>query len=96
MLSTMSDKADVAKSQVICSHFNHIVHGDPMGASHGVMPLGDDRHGFSPSKQLKNPELCDDICFQAACYLIVVMARMSHIFSDAAATTGNAETETVH
>jgi hypothetical protein len=95
MLSTMSEKADTSKSQVLCSHFNHIVHGDPIGASHGTVALGGDSYGFSPSKQLKNPDLCDDICLQGACYLIVLMARMIQIFADAPAVSPHPGKESV-
>ena len=80
MLSTMSENVDVAAAQEICNHFNHIVHGDPIGASHGIITLDNGTPGFSPSKQLNSPDLCDDICFQSLCFLSVLMCRMVQIF----------------
>jgi hypothetical protein len=80
MLSTMSEKVDVAAAQELCNRFNHILHGDPAGASHGIITLDDGTPGFSPSKQLNNPSLCDDICFHALSFLIVLTARMAQIF----------------
>jgi hypothetical protein len=80
MLSTMHGEADFEQAQQICSAFNHVVHGDPIGSSYNLVPLDLGGLGYSVSKMLDNPELCDLICFQSYCYLVVLMARMVACF----------------
>ncbi len=60
--------------------FGHVVHGDPVGAGFNLINLGDRGLGYAVGKALSEPELCDFICFQSYCYLIVIMARMSACF----------------
>jgi len=83
MLSTMSSKCDIHAAQAICDSFNPVVHGSPGAASWNLIDLGDRGMGYSVSKVIDRPDLCDSICFQAYCYLIVLMAMMSACFPDA-------------
>ncbi|MFC2018844.1 hypothetical protein ACFLU4_02655 [Chloroflexota bacterium] len=80
MLETMSDKHDISKAKQICKVFNHIVHGDPVGANWNLVRLSDYGLGYSVGKVINDPELCDFICFQSYCYLIVLMGMMAACF----------------
>jgi hypothetical protein len=80
MLETMSDKHDVSEAKQICDVFNHIVHGDPVAADWNLVHLTDDSLGYSIGKIINDPELCDFICFQSYCYLIVLMGMMAACF----------------
>jgi hypothetical protein len=82
MLATMSGEADIEQAMQICRTFNHIVHGDPVGSSFNVVELTSGRMGYSVGKALTEPELCDFICFQSYCYLIVLMSRTAGCFPD--------------
>ncbi|MFH1618277.1 MAG: hypothetical protein ABIG11_00060 [bacterium] len=79
MLATMNKEADTKQAKEFCDDFNHLVHGDPVGASYNLVKL-DSGFGYAPSKMLNNPELCDYICIQSHCFLIVIMARMAGCF----------------
>lgn len=80
MLATMKAEADVEQAKEICDTFNHVIHGDPIGASFNLVELGDRGLGYSVGKVLNHPELCDFVCFQSYCYLIVLMGRMVACF----------------
>lgn len=80
MLSSMHGEADVEQAKQICDMFNHIVHGDPVGATFNLVDLGERGLGYAVGKALSEPELCDFICFQSYCYLIVLMSRASASF----------------
>jgi hypothetical protein len=80
MLEAMSGKADIETAKTICDEFNHIVHGDPLGSSFNLVALGDGGKGHAVSKILDHPGLCDFVCYQSYCYLIVLMGRMAEIF----------------
>jgi hypothetical protein len=80
MLSTMHGGADIKQAQEICDTFNHLVHGDPIGASFNLVKLDDMSLGYSVGKALSEPDFCDFICFQTYCYLIVIMGRTAQCF----------------
>ena len=87
MLETMSGgKVDIAFGKQLCHHFNHIVHGDPVGSYSNLVHLSDTSFGYSVGKVTDNPELCDEICIQSFCYLIVLMGMMTACFPDAPRT----------
>jgi hypothetical protein len=75
-------EADIKQAKQICDTFNHIVHGDPIGSNFNLVNLDSGGLRYSVSKVLNNPELCDFICFQSYCYLIVLMARMAACFPE--------------
>ena len=68
--------------QNVIGQFNHLIHGDPFGASTNLIDLGDGRQGYASSKHLNNPALCDEICVQATMYLVVLMSLMASYFPD--------------
>lgn len=76
MMATMSGQADAKSAaktaQDICTHFNHIVHGDPIGSYSNLCQLPDGSLGYSCGRDTRNPSLCDEICFQSYCYLMVL------------------------
>ena len=80
MLATMHGQTDISQAKQICDLFNHITHGDPVGASFNLVQLGERGLGYAVGKALLEPELCDFICFQSYCYLIVIMGRMAACF----------------
>jgi hypothetical protein len=82
MLSAMSGNADSETRKLIRRLHNSAVHGDPDSVLNSLTTLTDGTAGYSSSKILVNPELCDQICFEASCYLIVIMGRMVEIFPD--------------
>jgi hypothetical protein len=79
----MQENEDMAKQ--ITQYFNAIMHADPLGAQKQMTKLGDGRGGYTASKSLNDPERCDEICYQAAMYLIILMARACQIFPEAKA-----------
>lgn len=80
MLATMHGKADIDQAKHICDTFNHVVHGDPIGSSFNLVDLGSGGLGYAVGKALSEPELCDFICYQSYCYLIVLMGRTAGCF----------------
>ncbi len=86
MLDTMSGGVDTTRANQLCTHFNHIVHGDPIGSKWNLVRLSDSSFGYSVGKVTNVPELCDEICIQSFCYLIVLMGMMTACFPDAPRT----------
>jgi len=80
MLETMSGKADISVAKQICETFGHIVHGDPLGSQWNLVHLSSRGLGYSVGKVIDDPELCDFVCFQSYCYLIVVMGMVAACF----------------
>jgi len=80
MLETMNGRADVVSAKQLCEFFGHIVHGDPVGSQWNLVRLGDGGLGYSVGKVINAPDLCDFVCFQAYCYLIVLMGIMAACF----------------
>lgn len=82
MLSSMSKKADSETRKMIRSSHNSFVHGDPFSTRNSLTGLKNGTLGYSSSTILDTPELCDQICFESYCYLIVITGRMVEIFPD--------------
>lgn len=80
MLSSMSKNADSETRKIIKRRHNSDVHGDPFSVKNSFTALKTGTRGYSSSKILDNPELCDQVCFESCCYLIVIMGRMIEIF----------------
>lgn len=81
MKGEMQENEQLAKQ--ITQHFNALVHADPLGARKQITKLGDGSGGYTASKSLNDAERCDDVCFQAAMYLIVLISRAAQIFPEA-------------
>jgi len=82
MLATMNGEVDTKQAQAICDTFNSLTHGDPKSASFNLIHIPEGGMGYSVSKNLKDPEFCDFICFQSYFYLIVLMARRTSCFPE--------------
>jgi hypothetical protein len=86
MMEAMISEADVDDTtlknmaKTVCDTFNHIVHGDPNCSSFNMVELKDGVIGYSVGKNITSPEMCDDICFQSYCYLIVLSGMMAKYF----------------
>ena len=80
MLKEMQGEADIEQVKDVCDTFNHILHGDPIGANFNLVQMQDGGLGYSVSKSLAEPELCDFICFQSYLYLTILMARLVQCF----------------
>ncbi len=93
MLNVMGGKTDVETARQICELFGHIVHGDPVGAKWNLLRLDENRLGYSVGKVTGDSELCDFICFQSYCYLVVLMGMMAACFPDAKIGEGNSALE---
>lgn len=85
MVKPQGDKAQKKSEEVarqITTHFNAIVHADPMGSRQQSIKLITGRHGYTASKSLQSPEKCDEICIQAQSYMLVIRGRAVEIFPD--------------
>jgi hypothetical protein len=82
MLATMADDVEIEQIRRICDAYNHIVHGDPVGATFNLVRLGDRGLGYAVGKALSEPELCDFVCWESVSYLIVLQANMVMTFPE--------------
>jgi len=82
MLNSMSGKKDEEMAKLVCDTFNHLVHGDPIGAEWNVVQSKKTGLGHSVGKVINDPELCDFVCFQTQMYLVVLMSMMAACFPD--------------
>ncbi len=62
---------------------NAIVHGKPDCAVWSLIPLEGERFGHGVSKNLANPDLCDEICAQAVPWLVCIQCMMTAYFPEA-------------
>ncbi len=81
-LETMNEKFDSSETRKIFDLFNSLTHGDPVAANWNLVQLSDGGLGYSVGKVINDPKLCDFICFQSYCYLIVLMGMMAACFPD--------------
>jgi len=86
MLEEMAGAADVSAAKFVCRTFHEIDHADPGASKWNLVSPGEAGLGYAVSKVLDNPELCDFICYQSYCYLIVLTAAMGSCFPDALQT----------
>jgi hypothetical protein len=84
MLETMSGSADIEVAKRLTYTLNHLVHGDPLAADWNLTELGDGGMGYSVGKVIDNPDLCDFICSQTICYVVVLMGMMVACFPESA------------
>ena len=81
MLESMgNEKVDLRRAKEYCETLNHLVHGDPMSSDFNLVELGEGIMGYTVSKALNNPSLCDFICFEATGWLIVLLGMMCACF----------------
>ena len=61
---------------------NSIVHGDPLSAFYNLTEIGEGEVGFAVGKVIRNPKLCDDVCFHGITWMAVLLGMMSGIFPE--------------
>ena len=62
--------------------YNSLTHGDPASSRWNLIKIGEESLGYSVSKILNNPALCDSICAEAATWLSIFMVTMLEIYPD--------------
>ncbi len=80
MLESMHGGSDPNPTEAVAETFNHILHGDPVGTAFNLVSIGHNSLGYAVGKSLSDPDLCDFVCFQSYCYLIVLHARAAYCF----------------
>ena len=86
LLQEMGATQDRAEAKKVAELYHHMTHGDPIGSTYNLISLGERGRGYSVSKILNEPGLCDFVCDQATCYLVVLAGRMATCFPEAAST----------
>ena len=70
------------KGAQITNEWNSMLHGRPESALANLITLDNEHLGFSVSKILNRPDLCDDRCAEVSLWLIVVQAMMTAYFEE--------------
>jgi hypothetical protein len=60
--------------------YNSLTHGDPESAVWNLIKTEDENVGYSVSKILDNPSLCDKICLEGSTWLLILISMASGIF----------------
>jgi hypothetical protein len=80
LMNSMNPSIDKKMLEVVCQRLHSITHGDPDGSLYNVELHNEKVVGHSVGKILNNPDLCDSICFESSCYMIVLLSRMVQVF----------------
>jgi hypothetical protein len=75
-------RPDKIKGAQITNEWNSMLHGRPELALANLITLDNEHLGFSVSKILNRPDLCDDICAEVSLWLIVVQSMMTAYFGE--------------
>jgi hypothetical protein len=84
MLEVMHPGGDTKGARKVCETFNHLVHGDPMGAEFNLVHLSEDALGYGVGKTTNNGELASFICGQSVSWLSVLCGMMAGCFPSVA------------
>ena len=68
--------------RMITPFYNSLTHGDPESASWNLIKTNDGDIGYSVSKILDNPELCDKISLDGSTWLLILISMATAIFPD--------------
>lgn len=82
MLKILSNGQDTEGVKQTCETFNHLVHGDPMGAEFNLVHLDTDALGYGVGRVTNNPKLCTFICDQSISWLIVLTSMTATAFPE--------------
>lgn len=63
--------------------YNGLIHGDPESTVWNLIRTEDGNVGYSVSKILDNPSLCDKICLEGSTWLLVLISMAAGIFPNA-------------
>ncbi len=80
MLAAMNSEFNQAEVERLLQTFNHIVHGDPNSIPFNLIDLGEGAWGHTVGKNVTDGKLCDFVCDQAMCWLVVLAGRMAGCF----------------
>jgi hypothetical protein len=89
MLESMHPQSDLEGAKKVCETFNHLVHGDPMGAEFNLVKLSQDALGYAVGRVTNNDRLADFVCDQAISWLSVLCSMMAASFPEAAGKRNN-------
>jgi len=82
MFAAANSQFSQAEIERVLQTFDHIVHGDPNSTSFNLIDLGDGAWGHAVGKNLSDGSLCDFVCDQALCWLVVLAGRMAGCFPE--------------
>lgn len=80
MLAEMEPGKDREVARQVSNHLSHLVHGDPLGASYNLVPLGDEALGYGVGRVLGRADLCDFVCDQTISWLSVLCSVTAAVF----------------
>jgi len=64
------------------SALNSLTHGDPASGFWNMIVTSEGTAGYGVSKNLGNPNLCDEICAETIPWLALLLGMMHRIFAD--------------
>ena len=70
----------LSEARQVASHYNALVHGDPISAQANLVLGAHDEPSYSVSKDLHSPDKADYLATHGAMFLIVLMSRTTQIF----------------
>ena len=63
--------------------YNSLTHGDPASAIWNIIQLNNGAVGYSVSKIINDPVLCDRVCLNTLGWLVVILVVSEKVFSEA-------------
>ncbi|GAC1354988.1 MAG: hypothetical protein NVS4B11_24880 [Ktedonobacteraceae bacterium] len=63
--------------------YNSLTHGDPNSSMWNIIQLDDGKLGYSVSKIIDDPLLCDRICYEVLSWLVAILGIIAKVFSEA-------------
>jgi hypothetical protein len=81
-LASTIDSSITFKGHQVTATLNSLLHGKPDSGIWSLTPLSGGAFGHTPSKQLQNPDLCDEICAHTVPWLVCVQCMMGAFFPD--------------
>ena len=80
MLTTIGKNKFQNIGRTITPVYNSLTHGDPESAVWNLIKTEDGNVGYSVSKILDNPSLCDKICLEGSTWLLILISISAGIF----------------
>jgi len=87
MLEAIHPEGDLEGARKVCETFNHLVHGDSMGAEFNLIQLSEDAFGYAVGRVTDNTSLADFVCDQAISWLSILCSMMAACFPEATTKT---------
>ena len=83
MLTSSGKEKFSNAGHIITPFYNSLTHGDPESANWNLIRMKDGNVGYTVSKILDNPKLCDQISLDGSTWLLVLISMATAIFPDA-------------